>query len=221
MKRIVLIHTVPKLAMEFKQDLAAYLAEEVKIYNIWDDFLAIDPNETGSFSIDNHNRLFYDLRSAELTGADLIVVTCSTLTPAIEKLRPFFKLPIIAIDDALGQLAATQYQQILVLATAGSAAIATAAKLEAEATLAGRQITVDTKVVAEAFAALKLMEMERHDALVMAAAGACQGYDCIVLAQASMAHLAEAILQAAGIPVLASPKLCMAQIKETLKEIKK
>ena len=45
------------------------------------------------------------------------------------------------------------------------------------------------------------------------------GYDCVVLAQASMAHLDQKIEAICKIPVLSSPGLCMEQVKETLKTI--
>lgn len=45
------------------------------------------------------------------------------------------------------------------------------------------------------------------------------GYDCVVLAQASMAHLDQKIEEICKIPVLSSPGLCMEQVKETLKTI--
>ena len=105
MKSIALIHTVESVAVSFGKTLKKILNEEVKIHNIWDDFLANNPNEIGEFTIDNRNRLFNDIKSAEMTGADVIVVTCSTLTPVVKMIRPFIKVPLIAIDDAMGEKA--------------------------------------------------------------------------------------------------------------------
>ena len=42
------------------------------------------------------------------------------------------------------------------------------------------------------------------------------GYDCIVLAQASMAHLEHEIAAVTGCPVLTSPRLCVEEIKQKL-----
>ncbi len=83
------------------------LSEEVKIYNLLDDYLAIHPNEVGEFTKNNKDRLYNDLVNAELTGADLIVVTCSTLTPFVEQFRQHLSVPVIAIDDAMGKKAVT------------------------------------------------------------------------------------------------------------------
>ena len=130
MKSIALIHTVQSLAISFSKQLQDFLQEDVKIHNIWDDFLANNPNEIGKFSLENKNRLFYIVKAAELTNADLIVTTCSTLTPTIKEIRSFIKIPIIAIDDAITKKAAVEGNNILILATAESALKATKEKIQ-------------------------------------------------------------------------------------------
>ena len=216
MKSIALIHTVESVAVSFGKTLKKILNEEVKIHNIWDDFLANNPNEIGEFTIDNRNRLFNDIKSAEMTGADVIVVTCSTLTPVVKMIRPFIKVPLIAIDDAMGEKAVLYGEKILVLATAESTIIPTKDKLAEEATKNNIKIKVDELVCAPAFQALKTMEMDQHDNLIKKMVQDVSGYDCIVLAQASMAHLESDISKICGCPVLSSPKLCMEKVKKLL-----
>ena len=219
MKSIALIHTVKTLAISFDQKLKDYLDEEVKVHNLWDDFLANNPNEIGEFTIDNRNRLFNDIKSAELTGADMIVVTCSTLTPVVGMIRPFIKVPVIAIDDAMGRKAVTYGEKVLVLATAGSTEGPMRDKINAEAAAAGKKVSIDFMANAEAFKAMKALEMDKHDALLLEMAKSIKGYDCIVLAQASMAHLDHAIEEVCGIPTLSSPSLCLEEVKEKLKAL--
>ena len=219
MKSIALIHTVKTVANSFEQKLKDYVGEPVKIHNLWDDFLANNPNEIGEFTIENRCRLYNDVKSAEMTGADMIVVTCSTLTPVVNMIRPFVKVPLIAIDDAMGRKAVTCGERILVLATAGSTEGPMREKLNAEAAKLGKSIQIDFQANAEAFQAMKAVQMERHDAILLDMAKNISGYDCVVLAQASMAHLDQKIEEICKIPVLSSPGLCMEQVKETLKTI--
>lgn len=219
MKSIALIHTVKTVATSFDQTLKDYVGEEVKVHNLWDDFLANNPNEVGEFTIENRNRLFNDIKAAELTGADMIVVTCSTLTPTVNLIRPFIKVPLIAIDDAMGRKAVTYGDRILVLASAGSTEIPMRDKLNAEAAKLGKTIEIDFIANAEAFKAMKAVQMDVHDAIFLEMAKGFSGYDCIVLAQASMAHLDKQIEEICKIPVLSSPTLCLEQVKETLKSI--
>lgn len=219
MKSIALIHTVKTVANSFEQKLKDYVGEPVKIHNLWDDFLANNPNEIGEFTIENRCRLYNDIKSAEMTGADMIVVTCSTLTPVVNMIRPFVRVPLIAIDDAMGRKAVTCGERILVLATAGSTEGPMREKLNAEAAKLGKSIQIDFQANAEAFQAMKEVQMERHDAILLDMAKNISGYDCVVLAQASMAHLDQKIEAICKIPVLSSPGLCMEQVKETLKTI--
>lgn len=219
MKSIALIHTVQSVATAFGNTLQEYLDEEVKVHNLWDDFLANNPNEVGEFTIENRNRLFNDIKTAELTGADVIAVTCSTLTPIVKMIRPFVKVPLIAIDDAMAKKAVTFGSNIMILATAESTLLPTQDKLEEEAGLLGIQLNIQRMAVMEAFKALKAVDMERHDAILKETAKLLAGYDCIVLAQASMAHLEDEISRITGCTVLSSPKLCMQQIQETLKTV--
>lgn len=219
MKSIALIHTVKTVANSFEQKLKDYVGEPVKIHNLWDDFLANNPNEIGEFTIENRCRLYNDIKSAEMTGADMIVVTCSTLTPVVNMIRPFVRVPLIAIDDAMGRKAVTCGERILVLATAGSTEGPMREKLNAEAAKLGKSIQIDFQANAEAFQAMKAVQMERHDAILLDMAKNISGYDCVVLAQASMAHLDQKIEAICKIPVLSSPGLCMEQVKETFKTI--
>uniref|UniRef100_UPI004056C4F6 aspartate/glutamate racemase family protein n=1 Tax=Agathobacter sp. TaxID=2021311 RepID=UPI004056C4F6 len=219
MKSIALIHTVKTVAASFDQTLKDYVGEEVKVHNMWDDFLANNPNEVGEFTIENRNRLFNDIKAAEMTGADMIVVTCSTLTPTVNLIRPFIKVPLIAIDDAMGRKAVTYGDKILVLASAGSTEIPMRDKLNAEAAKLGKTVEIDFIANAEAFQAMKAVQMDVHDAIFLKLAEEISGYDCIVLAQASMAHLDKKIEEICKIPVLSSPALCLEQVKETLKSI--
>ena len=219
MKSIALIHTVKTVANSFEQKLKDYVGEPVKIHNLWDDFLANNPNEIGEFTIENRCRLYNDIKSAEMTGADMIVVTCSTLTPVVNMIRPFVRVPLIAIYDAMGRKAVTCGERILVLATAGSTEGPMREKLNAEAAKLGKSIQIDFQANAEAFQAMKAVQMERHDAILLDMAKNISGYDCVVLAQASMAHLDQKIEEICKIPVLSSPGLCMEQVKETLKTI--
>lgn len=216
MKRVALIHTVKSVLNSFETLLYEAIDNDIKIHNIYDDFLASDPGEIGYFSDTNKKRLLYALKAAELTGADVIVVTCSTLTPAVTELREQIKIPVIAIDDAMAENAVKVGKRILVLATAKSAEGPIQIKLNSEAALQDREIFLTVRRSDEAFTALKSLDMETHDNLVLEMASNTQGYDAIVLAQASMAHLEKQISDITGLQVFSSPDSCINQIKVLL-----
>lgn len=216
MKTIALIHTVKSVADTFGEQLRAGLSQEVKIYNLLDDYLAKHPNEVGEFTMDNRNRLFMDVKTQEMTGADLIVTTCSTLTPVVDMIRPFVRLPLVAIDDAMGRKGVTLGRRIMILATAGSTLEPTRRKLKAEADRTGAAVELYQKELPDAFAAMQSLDMEEHDAILRNCAKQIHGYDCIILAQASMAHMEEEIRLICGCPVLSSPKLCIEEVESII-----
>ena len=218
MKKVAIIYTVRPLLATFPELLEEVVGEKLKVFNLLDDFLASDPGESGIFSIENHNRLFNDLKSCELTGADIIVVTCSTLTPAVQRIRPFIKVPIIAIDDAMTEKAVRLGQKIKVVATAMSTIGPTVAKLQQEAAIADVNVSIDSEDNETAYAAMKRGDLATHDKLVLSQIAKVKDYDCIVLAQASMGHLQQEAEKLANIPVLASPRLCCEQVRQVLKE---
>jgi Asp/Glu/hydantoin racemase len=215
-KRIALIHTVKSVLDSFEPRLRSELETPVKIHNILDDFLATDPADTGVFSLVNKERLANDLHNAELTGADIIVVTCSTLTPAVTELRSTFRTPIIAIDDAMCRLAVTYGPAVTILATARSTVDPTRNKILGEARAANVTIDLDARISEEAILALRRGDVKRHDELVEELALSVKMQDVVVLAQASMAHLDLQIAKICGCPVLASPPSCIAEIKNLL-----
>jgi len=215
-KRVALVHTVKSVLESFEPLLRAAVAGDLVVHNLLDEFLASDPAETGVFSEVNKLRLANDLRNAELTGADLVVVTCSTLSPHVDALRPAFRATLVAIDDAMCRRAAATGRRVAVLATARSTIEPTTARLRSEARAAGRDLELLTFVADEAYVAIKRGERARHDALVEEAARAIEGCDLVVLAQASMAHLEGPVSAICGCPALSSPGLCVAEIKERL-----
>lgn len=220
MKKIALIHTVKSVLNSFEDQLRRAMPDEdLKIHNLLDDFLATDPSpeEKAYFTIENKKRLYNDLSSAELTGADVIVVTCSTLTPAVMEIKPFIKVPVIAIDEAMAKAAVASGNRIKVLATAESTLKPSQLCLEAQAEKLGRRIFLDLEAVEPAYRAMRGGDMQLHDRLVKQAAAEIQGFDTIVLAQASMAHLEKEIHAICGCPVYSSIDLCIASVRAVLK----
>ena len=217
MKSIALIHTVKSVADTFEAKLRAGVSQDIKVYNMLDEFLAKNPNEIGEFTIENRNRLLNDVKTAEMTGADVIVTTCSTLTPVIEMIRPFIKAPVITIDDAMAKKSVTFGPKVLVMATAESTIEPTKNKVAAEAALAGVEVELSEMVLMDAFKAMQSQNMKEHDRILRDRSKEIKGFDCIVLAQASMAHMEAEIEKITGCPTLSSPALCIAQVNEAIK----
>lgn len=217
MATIALIHTVPSVYASFPGLVRETLGPDTAVLNTVDEYLASDPAEKGEFTKTNLNRLHALLRNAELTGPDAIVVTCSTLSPPVEMLRPFIAVPLVTIDGAMLRLAAEAGGHIAVMATARSAVGPVKEGLLREAAKLGKTPDLETIVLDDAYAAIKRLDKETHDRLVKEAASRFSGRDLIVLAQASMAHLEDEVGRISGVRTLSSPKLCMEELKKIVK----
>ena len=217
MKRIACIHTVYSVIQSFTQQLREGVPGDFLIHTLYDDFLATDPAMTGEFSETNHNRLRLDMQAQALTGADLIVVSCSTPLPlGASAAGRVFHPPWWPIDDAMVNEAVTLGSRIGLLATANSTVKPSSSALEAAAQAAGK--TIDLQVVCneEAINALKAGDQATHDRLVLEMAQSLKPCDVIVLAQASMAHMEQEVARQTGIPTLSSPARCVAQIAKIM-----
>lgn len=217
--KVALIHTVQSVLATFGDEIKAEI-EDVKITNILDEYLAADPAERGEFTIKNMNRLFKIVQCAEMTDADAIVVSCSTLSPTVELIKPFINIPLIAIDEAMLKKAVEIGTNIAVMATAESTIIPTTQGLQREAGKLNKKIQLSIIRCPDAYAAMKSGDIARHNEIIMKEACCIKDQDVVVLAQASMADVEDDIAKICKIPILSSPKLCIEQLKEILKNSK-
>ena len=221
MVRIALLHTVQSVANSFGRRLKEYLREDIRVYNFWDEFLSVNPNEIGEFTAENKERLLLDLKSMAMTDADLIVVTCSTLSPHLEEARKTIQIPIVAIDDEMSAKAVKKSNNILVIASAKSAVEPVMDKLSLEGKLIGKMVKVTGVVMEEAFEALKKNNLTGHNEIVRRTVSQMDTseYDLIVLAQASLENCMEDIRRITGKTTIAGTSFCLKEIKKEVKRM--
>ncbi len=218
MKRVALIHTVPTVYATFASRIHEAIAD-VEVSNTVDEFLASDPDVRGYFSKRNARRLFSLVDTADATGADAIVTTCSTLSPIIDQIRPFFDTPLITIDGAMLKEAVSIGTRIAIVATAHSTVGPTTATLLRQAQLAEKTLELETIVCPDAYAAIKARDAETHDRIVLQAIEAAEMNDVYVLAQASMAHLEDRVATLTGQAAVSSPNRCIQELATTLSHV--
>ena len=221
MKRIACIDTVYSVIDSFNQQLREGIPGDFLIHTMYDDFLATDPapGQSGKFTPINHQRLRLDMQAQALTGADIIVVTCSTLSPSVRLLRGEFNVPVVAIDDAMVNEAVATGTKIGLMATAKSTVAPSTSAIEAAAEAAGKEIDLKVLYNEDAILALKSGDQATHDRLVLEMADQMKDRDVIVLAQASTAYMEQAVAERSGVTSLSSPKRCIAQLRKMMEEL--
>jgi hypothetical protein len=109
--------------------------------------------------------------------------------------------------------------RIGVLATAKTTMGPSVKLIEDKASEAGKKVTIQSVLKADAFDCFLRGDMEAHDRIVKAAASELAGkVGTVVLAQASMGHLAGPIEGVLNVPVLTSPGLAMDALVRRVKE---
>ena len=218
MTTITFIHTVPSLPATFEA-LARAADASLEIRHVTDESLLADAIEAGSVPAATEARLEGRIRAALDEGADLVVVTCSSMGGATQAIASREGWPLERIDVAMADRAIELGSRIAVLASLPSALEPTAALIGTRAAARGRTIELVPQLAEGAFAALQAGDGERHDDLVREAFRRVLGaVDVIVLAQASMGRVVESLGdEAAGTPILVSPELGVARVVERIR----
>lgn len=213
---LALIHTSATLVPVFAQLCRAHLPG-TDTFNIVDDSLVRAIGARGALTADIARRVAGYIASAEAGGADRILVTCSSIGPAVEAAAPFAGVPVLRVDQPMADEAVRLGRRIGVIATLPTTLHPTSDLVARRATAAGRGIVLETRLVEGAFEALMSGDAARHDALVAdALRGLAAEVEVIVLAQASMARVVEGLPEGdRRIPILASPALAIAHLART------
>ena len=202
---VAFIHTVALLVERFRPRFQKELPG-TRCFHMLDESVLQDLMRQGP-SPEITRRVVTLATLAADAGADLIVFTCSSTSPAIDVARLVVPVPIVKIDDAMYARAASEGGRVGLVCTTSSTVDPSRSLLAEHAAASGARIEAEPVLVEGAFAALSAGLRDEHDALVMKAAlSLARRVDRVVLAQASLAHLAEPLQAQAGKPVFASPE---------------
>lgn len=204
-RSIAFIHTVALLVERFRPRFQAELPQQ-RCFHLLDESVLQDLLRDGPSPAITRRIVTLATLAAD-AGADLIVFTCSSTSPAIDAARPLVPVPIVKIDDAMYAEAARCDGRVGLLYTARSTLEPSRSLLAEHAAASGARVKAECVLVDGAFDALSAGRREIHDALVTGSALALAARaDRLVLAQASLAHLAAPLAEATGKPVFASPE---------------
>ncbi|MDQ3708023.1 MAG: aspartate/glutamate racemase family protein [Actinomycetota bacterium] len=215
-KLAAFIHTVTGLAEPFQQ-LATELLGDVEVFSLVDESLLRRIIRQGRLETRTMRRLAGLVASVEDEGVDAILVTCSSLGPAVEAARPLCAVPLLRVDEPMALQAVHGGDRIGVLATLSTTLEPTVGLVEQVATREGRDVAVTAQLCDGAFEAVTKGDVERHDALVRAGLERLAArVDVVVLAQASMARVVTGLPESPPIPVLSSPRSSVEQLAAVL-----
>jgi Asp/Glu/hydantoin racemase len=209
-KTLGLIHTSATLVPVFAELCNQYLPN-IKVFNIVDDSLIKNVIACNELTPATARRVVNYVGSAELAGADYILVTCSSIGTAVETAASLTKVPVIRVDQPMADLAVQTGKRIGVIATLSTTLQPTSDLVKRRALFAQKEIELTAVLCKGAFEALMSGDTIAHDAMVAEALGELvKKVDVIVLAQASMARVVDSLsISEKSIPILASPTIAI------------
>ncbi|MFO7850154.1 MAG: aspartate/glutamate racemase family protein [Spirochaetia bacterium] len=188
--RIYCIHTITGLVETFNSLIGDTVPGDVLVHHISDESLIRRILSNGEITKDVRKRFFDNVTAAEQAGADIVQVTCSSVTPAIACARELVDIPIFSIDEPMARKAVSEFDKIGVMATNPGTLYPSSQLLESTAETLHRKVEVRPVLCEGAYDALLVGNKERHDRIVLDYfREITKEVDAVVLAQASMARI--------------------------------
>ncbi len=212
---LALLHTSPTLTPLFTSLCRQHLPQ-TEIFHMVDESLIQQTITAGKLQKVTVRRLIGMVESASAIGVDGMLVTCSSIGPAVSIAAKLFPFPVVRVDDAMAEKAVRQGGRIGVLATLRTTLEPTTALLRAKSAAAGLETKIEESLCDGAFEAVLAGDTERHDRMVSQALQELAGkVDLVVLAQASMARVLQQMPEQ-PVPILSSPELAVLRTRELL-----
>ncbi|MGH8295872.1 MAG: aspartate/glutamate racemase family protein [Steroidobacteraceae bacterium] len=220
-RQICLIHTAPLMVQVFTP-LCRERLPDVKVTQIVNESMIKDTIAAGKVQQSTIDALQTFAEASFKLGSELVMVTCSSIGPAVDLIQSRFEKPVLRVDEPMAAAAVARGRRIGVAATLRTTLEPTSQLLRRKAQAAGKEVELVECLCEGAFEAVIAGETERHDELVSKAMiERLGGVDVIVLAQVSMARVIERLPRGAlAAPVLSSPPLAMDYLRETLARLR-
>lgn len=192
-KKLYTINTVNNFMENIFKPFGLPFAEanpDIEFYNIMDDSLLHDILASGSMTPKIAARMMNYAQAAQSSGADGVLVTCTSVNEATKLIRPFLSIPIMNIEEPVAEMAVAAGKKIGVLATLPTSPAAIGRVLKEKANQAGKEIEIVNVVVEGAYDILCRGDRDQHDLIVCEALyKLAEKVDVIAFAQISMSML--------------------------------
>lgn len=210
--RIALIHATP-VAIDPIVKAFRRLWPAARTTNLLEDSLAADLAAEGQLTGRMIERFVTLARYTHDCGADAILFTCSAFGAAIEAAQDALEIPVLKPNEAMLEEALAAGTHIGLIATFEPSLPSLRLELDELAKEKGVAITVETRAVPAALAALHDGQPDEHDRLIANAAAELEDCEAIILGQFSMASAAEVIPRSNRRRVLTSPSSAVMRLK--------
>lgn len=190
MKKLYTINTVNNFMDIIYNPFTKPFAEQnpdIQVFNIMDDSLLADTRKYDGMTPLIASRMLNYAKAAEESGADGIIVTCTSVNEVTKSIRPFLNIPILNIEEPVAELAVKNGKKVGVLATLPTSPKAIGRTIMEKAEEYGKEVTIVPVVADGAFDELCAGNRMKHDQMVSEALyRLAEKVDVIAFAQISM-----------------------------------
>ena len=177
-----------------REDTIELLKEKVpgvRVEFITDSTLLSDVRANGGPSRSVIDRMTLYAKAAELSGADLIVNSCSTVGEVADIYEKEVNIPVMKVDLPMAQEAVSLGTKIALIATVETTLSPSQRLIEKEGGKLGKKMECTQYLQNAAWDALQAGHPEEHNRILMENIRKLDemGYDAIVMAQVSMRAL--------------------------------
>lgn len=215
---VALIHATRNAIEPINEVFTAQLAQ-AEFLNFLDEAMLRSAWIEGVTSADVLNRMGSILVSAEKAGARLAVTSCTSLSPAIDRVCGKVSIPVLRIEVPLAEEAVSSLQNVGVVVTSESAIEPFKPLLEEQAEAKGKLLRAQFHFCEGAFAALSNNNPDLQDRIVLESVSKAsrRGVDAILLPQVSITRIVSKLPVDLGISVLSSVYASVNRVRETMK----
>jgi len=216
-KKIFFIHTVSGLVDMFNS-LCKEIIPGSKLCHISDESLIQDVLAAGGLTPAIYRRICDHAVAAEQSGADVIQLSCSSISPCADVAKHLVSIPLLKIDEPMVERAVRNYQRIGIIATAPTTLKPSTDLVNEKARAQKGSIKVDSVLCRGAFDAFLAGNMSEHDKIIRTyLLDLMKKVDVVLLAQASMMRIVDTLDEKEKtVPVLSSPRLAVERLAKVI-----
>ena len=213
---IGLIHST-RLVVDPVHQVVASQCPDAEIIHIVDEGILKVLFELGEINERITDWLGRMVNSAAETGADMAVLSCSSLSPAVNDVRENVSIPFLKIDEPMAEQAVRTADRIGLVATNHTTPKPSTMLIEEVAQRLGKEVVIVPRVQADAFLKLNQGDVDGHDQVVIQAVEELLlDVDVVLLAQISIARVKTKLDEKTKARVYSSLDFIGPKIKEIL-----
>jgi Asp/Glu/hydantoin racemase len=189
---------------------------EAQILHLLDETLLENFREDGGISPRSRRKALQMAITAQESGVDGILVTCSTLSPSVDDFRAFLSIPVVKIDEPVIEWVVQSSRSIALVATADTVLKSVEPLVVEKARRSGRTVSISRVVKKDLWPLLAKDPAGFYREIGEAAAKAAKECEAVILTQVSIAPGRDYVDPAIRNRVYASPAYAVRELRRIL-----